>query len=195
MCQAYPKDTQYGESLVVKANPPLRSDSKFNHVLIFCNGISTNFSKLPINKRKISILRIISFVTCYSKIEKKPPIIRFLVSSKLSNETIQVIHLCSKKIFTLSSTINRIFYLHENKIKITTVLVPLPPFHVIVQTRKTIQGVMELPIGNDRGTEKSDERGERKKQLSPRTLSNAPPPPFPLQRSREIAGNSKVSFA
>lgn len=97
VCQAYPKDTQYGESLVVKANPPLRSDSKFNHVLIFCNGISTNFSKLPINKRKISILRIISFVTCYSKIEKKPPIIRFLVSSKLSNETIQVIHLCSKK--------------------------------------------------------------------------------------------------
>lgn len=70
VCQAYPKDTQYGESLVVKANPPLRSDSKFNHVLIFCNGISTNFSKLPINKRKISILRIISFVTCYSKIEK-----------------------------------------------------------------------------------------------------------------------------
>lgn len=70
VCQAYPKDTQYRESLVVKANPPLRSDSKFNHVLIFCNGISTNFSKLPINKRKISILRIISFVTCYSKIEK-----------------------------------------------------------------------------------------------------------------------------
>lgn len=37
---------------------------------------------------------------------------------------------------------------------------------------------MELPIGNDRGTEKSDERGERKKQLSPRTLSNAPPSLF-----------------
>lgn len=48
---------------------------------------------------------------------------------------------------------------------------PLPQFHIIVQSRKTVQGVMELPIGNDRGTEKSDERGERKKQLS-----NAPPP-------------------
>lgn len=46
---------------------------------------------------------------------KKPPIIRFLVSSKLSNETIQVIHLCSKKIFTLSSTINRIYILFTRK--------------------------------------------------------------------------------
>lgn len=55
---------------------------------------------------------------------------------------------------------------------------------------------MELPIGNDRGTEKSDERGERKKQLSPRTLSNAPPPPslFKKQRNRwELESKFRVN--
>lgn len=50
-------------------SPPFRSDSKFNHVLIFRNGISTNFSKLKI----LHFFNIynISFVTCHSKIEKK----------------------------------------------------------------------------------------------------------------------------
>lgn len=136
-----------------------------------------------LTNKKISILCIISFVTCCNKIEKNNnhSILR-LIKIYLQKATNSNNPSFLEKKSSLSSLINIIFkHLHKNKIPQNqnhngshSILPPLSHYRSKSKDYPRCNGIANWKRSRNG---KIGWKG-RKKQLSPRTLSNAPPSLF-----------------
>lgn len=152
-----------------------------------------------LTNKKISILCIISFVTCCNKIEKNNnhSILR-LIKIYLKKATNSNNPLFLEKKSSLSSLINIIFkHLHKNKIPQNqnhdgshSILPPLSHYRSKSKDYPRCNGIANWKRSRNG---KIGWKGREKKAAFPSHPFKRTP--FPLWRSREIAGNSKVSFA